>query len=344
MDRPINNEKTDVVFEFNDMRSVYNEGITVLLKKVVNNPSVAYRLADFIANQVVVGTVVACEGENDVYGFGTIIPIYRQKSNAASGSGAVTVQSLMNAPCVSYAMTHEIIKTLEYVIKRETPSVLMAAAAENKAEKAESELSGLPLFLSCLETSAKSDLSVAAGLFVHARMANLPTELIGPLHRNVLQDHQWICQGSNEDSKAESYDNQQQKVDFMAVKYLVFVSPCTEISAASESNTSGKSKNKKQKKGSSEDASSASASASTSTSASTTAKGSPYMRNVTHQTSNGIVFDFWEDEIFHEEGVASVLFRNTSVPSVSNKSLMVASLIPVGKHQKCVHSLMNMMP
>ena len=41
----------NIVFEFNDMRTVYSEGICVLLAKMVSNPSVAYRLAEAIANQ-----------------------------------------------------------------------------------------------------------------------------------------------------------------------------------------------------------------------------------------------------------------------------------------------------
>jgi hypothetical protein len=339
LDRPINGERTEVVFEFNDMRAAYNEGITVMLKKLVNNSSLAFRLADFIANQVVVGTVVACEGENDVYAFGSIMPVYRRgdsdnescSSAVAPTTDAVSVQSLMNVPCVSFILTHEIVKTLEVLIKRETPSALMAADAAAKAP-VDVELSGLPLFLSCLKIGSGAVASVLAGVYVHARMANLPTELIGPLHRNVLQDYQWICQGSNDDSGAEVFENQQQKVDFMAVKYLVFISPCTEVSPSGP--TSGK--NKKQKNSVSDDASSAGAS--------TSSKATAYVRNVTHQTANGIVYDYWEDEVFHEEGIASVLYRNTAIPSVSSKSLMVASLVPVEKFQKCVHSLMNYMP
>ena len=41
----------DFTFEFNDMRKTYTEGITVLLKKYIVNPTAAYEIASALTDQ-----------------------------------------------------------------------------------------------------------------------------------------------------------------------------------------------------------------------------------------------------------------------------------------------------
>ena len=50
----------DIIFEFNDMREVYNEGMCVLLKQFIPNPTAAFRFADFISKQGKLLIIVMC--------------------------------------------------------------------------------------------------------------------------------------------------------------------------------------------------------------------------------------------------------------------------------------------
>ena len=70
----------EFTFEFNDMRPAFTEGICTLLKaKFVANPTSAYDVACAITAQAVVGTAIVCEGENDVFAFATMLPLFKHR-------------------------------------------------------------------------------------------------------------------------------------------------------------------------------------------------------------------------------------------------------------------------
>jgi hypothetical protein len=71
----------EFTFEFNDMRDDFANGVCTLLQRsLVVNPTEAWGLASTISAQSIVGTVIVCEGELDVFAFATVLPIARQKS------------------------------------------------------------------------------------------------------------------------------------------------------------------------------------------------------------------------------------------------------------------------
>ena len=51
LDKIISNERTEVIFEFNDMQELYAEGMTILCKKLIINPTPAYELSLALSKQ-----------------------------------------------------------------------------------------------------------------------------------------------------------------------------------------------------------------------------------------------------------------------------------------------------
>ena len=73
----------EYTFEFNDMREGFTESITTLLKaRFIPNPKAAYQVACDITSQTAVGTVIVCEGGDDVFAFATVLPLINQKNGA----------------------------------------------------------------------------------------------------------------------------------------------------------------------------------------------------------------------------------------------------------------------
>lgn len=51
LDKIVSNERTEVVFEFNDMQELYAEGMTILCKKLIINPTTAYEFCLTLSKQ-----------------------------------------------------------------------------------------------------------------------------------------------------------------------------------------------------------------------------------------------------------------------------------------------------
>lgn len=173
------------------------------------------------------------------------------------------------------------------------------------------------MFQKCL-ASTVDDLDFATGLLVHTRVSNLPTELLAPLHKNVFDDYQWSLKQVTED-----VDLKAQTDLFKNMKYLLLLSPCTESSGNELllSGSAGK-KNKKQK----------------------TEKVLMNSDRTGSATSN-ILFDYFEDDMYHNESVASISYAS-SISNSNNEAkqgMMMASIIPVSAYRKVISEIEKML-
>jgi len=83
LDSNIEHVMEEFTFEFNDMREEYAEGVCMMLRKMVVNPTDAYSLASLITQQNIVGTVVNCEGGQDSFAFATVLPLRKVEVRVA---------------------------------------------------------------------------------------------------------------------------------------------------------------------------------------------------------------------------------------------------------------------
>ena len=65
----------DCTFDFKDMKEIHALAIRTLLLQDIENPTHALRLADEIANQAIVGTIITAEDGDDPFAFATILPL-----------------------------------------------------------------------------------------------------------------------------------------------------------------------------------------------------------------------------------------------------------------------------
>eukprot|EP01038_Epipyxis_sp_PR26KG_P011686 gene11686-15648_t len=155
----------DYTFEFNDMRDTYCEGITVLLRDFIINPTYAYQLAHVITNQTIVGTVINCEGGEDAFAFATVLPLIKYKNLHPLKELFVQLEIALNE-----------------LIKQSNNSTT---------------IDPINLFLESISSTSSSQ---STGLMIHKRFSNLPIQLIGPLHRNLEDDLLYAKQLSSSNS------------------------------------------------------------------------------------------------------------------------------------------------
>eukprot|EP01035_Chromulina_nebulosa_P039358 gene39358-53212_t len=65
----------DCTFDFKDMKEIHALAIRTLLLQDIENPTHALRLADEIASQAIVGTIITAEDDDDPFAFATILPL-----------------------------------------------------------------------------------------------------------------------------------------------------------------------------------------------------------------------------------------------------------------------------
>lgn len=65
----------DCTFDFRDMKEIHALAIRTLLLQDIENPTHALHLADEIATQAIVGTIVTAEDGDDPFAFATILPL-----------------------------------------------------------------------------------------------------------------------------------------------------------------------------------------------------------------------------------------------------------------------------
>jgi hypothetical protein len=160
-------ESIPITFEFSDMRVEQTEGICLLLRGLLSNPTDAYRAACSITAQTVVGTVVCCEGENDVFALATVLPVVTHADDAG-GVG-------------------KLLKGVE------------VAAAELVSKGGAGAASGQRILDALSEAAAAT-----TGLFLHVRISNLPLGLVSPMHRNLQEDLAWAREQQEGDFTALS--------------------------------------------------------------------------------------------------------------------------------------------
>mmetsp|Transcript_14112 Transcript_14112/g.13643 ORF Transcript_14112/g.13643 Transcript_14112/m.13643 type:complete len:346 (+) Transcript_14112:89-1126(+) len=156
-------------FEFNDMRDDYAEGICVLLRSLVQNPTKAYELAKVISSQTLVGTVVACEGGSDTFAFSTVLPLSKQQLLGSNDPICNILQDLSTA-----------------VKKTASSSSLTSEGAET--------------FLEFVSGSRVC----TTGVMLHKRFSNLPIQLVGPLHLNLEEDLGWAQHNHESDDSEQN--------------------------------------------------------------------------------------------------------------------------------------------
>ena len=274
---------------------------------------------------MVVGTVITCEGENDVFAFGTILPIIKQ-----------TIQSISPILPADVPVTSIIINDILISLNQlqhsksglsdELKLLQKCLLSNNNITNSNSNESLASMESPIKEIATHSNSTTAykhsyqAGLYIHARVTNLPNELIAALHKNILQDFQWI---TNND---EIYDDISLQDRFRALNYLLFISTCCESNSNSDNNS-------KKRKKSESNANNEKRSEGTHPVADV---GKRVVADRSALRCNGLILDHFEDEIFHNEAIASILVTQPN-------QMYIASLIPMNKYENCIATLNTML-
>ena len=250
-----------------------------------------------------VGTLIACEEETDAFAFGSIIPLPSCKPTTTNND---TTASTISRP--AGVLVNDVLRAVN------------SMKTINQSTKT--------MFQKCLaDTDSNTNTEHATGLFVHTRVSNLPTELLAPLHKNIYDDYQWSLKHKTEDVELDS-----QLALFKSMKYLLLLSPCTE-SAGNESLYISNSNSNKNK----------SKSNSNSNSKSNKKQKSEKTKLImnadrTGSATSGILFDYFEDDMYHTESVASISY-SSSISNSNNEAkqgMMMASIIPINKYRKVI--------
>jgi hypothetical protein len=204
LDSNIEHVMEEFTFEFNDMREEYAEGVCMMLRKLVVNPTEAYNLASLVAQQSIVGTVVNCEGGQDSFAFATVLPLRRVEQVApmqtilsalrnsldheirlggAGGKGAEGFALLYDCLCVDEAAGTQAQTQTQTQSQAQTQTQVDTGTGGAGAGGAASR------------RSRSNSISIStAGLLIHKRFTNMPPELVSALHRNLEEDMSWAQQ------------------------------------------------------------------------------------------------------------------------------------------------------
>jgi len=148
----------------------------------------------------------------------------------------------------------------------------------------------------------------STAILLHARYANLPLQLLHPLHSNLHEDLIWAQQ-------QEDDPNQTEAGNFSAIQNILLLSLCSlpdqEKSIPSTSTSTSRC---------------------TSLSPSTT-------RAIDVTGSSSLIFDNFEDEVYFQAATAALMFK----PTVSPENNLIAALFPVSVFQSCMNSLSSML-
>lgn len=155
--------------------------------------------------------------------------------------------------------------------------------------------------------------SAASGLLIHRRFSNLPLQLIGSLHENLVDDLAWAKQQPVDDDDHNT-DSAQKKNSSRSMKHSNFFAHLQYILLICEGKV-------------------------TSTGKTTTITSSCDL--IASGLKNSVTFNYFEDEVYMQHASAAVLFRPSRQHSCVDN--MVCILVPVSKLNACMESIKRLL-
>ena len=275
-----------------------------------------------------------CEGNNDVFAFATVLPLSTLKQGGALSLLLGQLQRGIHAiPAGSRSPA--------------TTLVLNSIS---------------PVTSSSSSSSSPTAAASTTGILLHKRFSNLPLELIAPLHSNLEEDLSWASQSAQKQKQQqgggkvvgvvtrageETEEDGSESFDFGLIDSILLLSVCSLPSsgngeAGGGKGSKGKDKGKDKSKGkhghqenNGEDSKGERGGE---------AEGGGGVVDVTGNAS--LLFDDFEDEMYAQNAVASVMFRPVSSSKSSGGAgfSLTASLIPVSALPRCVSAINSLVP
>lgn len=157
----------------------------------------------------------------------------------------------------------------------------------------------------------------ATGLLIHRRFSNLPLQLIGSLHENLVDDLAWAKQQPvDDDDHTDSQLAPAQKNSRRSTKSSNFFAHLQYILLLCEGKVTSPGK--------------------------PSAKDSSCCDLIASGLKNSLTFNYFEDEVYMQHASAAVLFRPSRQHS-SGDNNMVCILLPVSKLNACMESIKRLL-
>lgn len=163
--------------------------------------------------------------------------------------------------------------------------------------------------------------SAASGLLIHRRFSNLPLQLIGSLHENLVDDLAWAKQQLVDDddhtdslipAQKDSSSHSKKSSNFFAqLQYILLLCEGKVTSPGNTKHTR------------------------------TATKDSSCCDLIASGLKNSITFNYFEDEVYMQHASAAVLFRPSRQHSCVDD--MVCILVPISKLNACMESIKRLL-